>query len=114
MKTLSRDPAQTRSSMIWVKALYDALEKFEPMRVHFDYIEQLLAAALWPTNVFVREAIVGAWECDYKQFSEKTTHDLENAARGFTVQTLKTCTETVTSQPARIPMASSHGRRGGT
>ena len=89
MKTLSRDPAQTRSSMIWVKALYDALEKFEPLRDHYDYIEKLLAAALWPTNVFVREAIVGAWECDFKQFSEKTTHDLENAARGFTVKPIE-------------------------
>ena len=75
--------------MIWVKALYDALEKFEPLRDHYDYIEKLLAAALWPTNVFVREAIVGAWECDFKQFSEKTTHDLENAARGFTVKPIE-------------------------
>jgi hypothetical protein len=100
--------------MIWVKALYDALEKFEPLRDHFDYLEKLLAAALWPTNVFVREAIVGAWECDFKQFGEKTTHDLENAARGFTVNPLKTCTEIVTSHPARISMAISHGRRGGT
>ena len=37
----------------------------------------------------MREAILGAWECDFKQFSEKTDHDLSNAARGFNVKSIE-------------------------
>ena len=89
MKCLSKDPEDKRKLVIWVKELYDALQKFEPLQEHFDYIDKMLKAALWPTNVFAREAMIGAWECEFTQFSAKTEHDLENAARGFTVESIE-------------------------
>ena len=89
MKCLSKDPEDKRKLVIWVKELYDALQKFEPLQEHFDYIDKMLKAALWPTNVFAREAMIGAWECEFTQFSAKTEHDLENAARGFTVKSIE-------------------------
>ena len=72
------------------KDLYEALEVFEPLRGDYVYIDTLLEACLWPSNAWVREALIGARECRHKDFAAQTKEDLKNiASKGFNVKSIE-------------------------
>jgi hypothetical protein len=89
MKALSKDPEDKLEVMKWTEALYNALEIFEPLRHDHAHIARLLQACLWPTNVFSREAMIGAWECGFKHFSQHTLEDLAAVARSHAVKSIE-------------------------
>ena len=70
------------------KSLFDAVENFEKHR-NVPAVANILTAALWPTNVWTREALVGAWEHDWEEFAPQTQEDLEAVSRGFGVKPIE-------------------------
>ena len=75
MEYFSDDPKDKQATLDWARSLHEALKVYEPLQRDVANIEHLLSAMLWPTSPFVRESLVGCYECNYKDFAEYTKGD---------------------------------------
>ena len=83
-----KSPEHKLKVLAWAQLLWEALEAFELLKAH-PHILRVIQAALWPFSSFCREALVGCYECDFKDFSTYTTQDLSDAARAFGVKAIE-------------------------
>ena len=48
-----------------VALVYETFEIFDKLGENHKHIDELMTAAMVPDSVFVRECLVGAYECDF-------------------------------------------------
>lgn len=89
MLFLSENVAEKTMVLEWTKQIHTMLKKLEPLADTDPEVDKLLKAMLWPTSVWVREAITGCAECSYRGFAADTLEDLTIACRGFTVKCIE-------------------------
>ena len=77
-----RSASDKEKVMAHVALVYETFEIFDKLRENHKHIDELMIAAMVPDSVFVRECLVGAYECDFHSFSLKTDNDLRLVARG--------------------------------
>ena len=103
---------QKRVVMRWAANLWDALLVFEELAPANSDIDHVLKAALWPENPFCREALVGAREHAFQDFSEDTLQDLSDASRAFDVKPVEDTHRCInTKQRLNINKKVSHSMR---
>ena len=82
-KALSKDALDVGDIYKWTARMEKCLDYAVRMKSDDKRMTQRLEAMLWPYNVWVREALVGFAECDYKNFPKAITDDLTDVARSF-------------------------------
>ena len=84
-----RDETTKRETMAWAKKLWETFKVFDALRDTYGYIDDLMTAAYAPDNVFVREALVGAYECGFEDFCLQTNRDLQEFAKGLGIKVVE-------------------------
>jgi hypothetical protein len=96
-----KSPEKKAEVLDWTKQLFIMLGVFEPLRGLNKFIDDALTHALWPQSSFVREGIIGSYECDFTDFAPMTINALVDAARGFgskPIEDLHRCLNTASRQ----------------
>lgn len=62
---------------------------FDALRDTYGYIDDLMTAAYALDNVFVREALIGAYECGFEGFCLQTNRDVQDVAKGLGIKTVE-------------------------
>ena len=77
--------------MKWCRDAFETLGGvFEPLADEDENMEELVDECLWPSSVFVREALISAHECGFKGFGSQITTDLQHISSGFGVEPIET------------------------
>ena len=81
-----KSPEDKAATLRSARDLWEMLLVFEPLRAAHKGIRDALDACLWPTSPFVRETLVGAFECDFHGFAPQTNQDIQDASCSLTVK----------------------------
>ena len=84
-----RDETTKREMMAWAKKWWGTVKMFDALRNTYGYIDDLVTAAYAPDNVFVREALIEAYECGFEDFCLQTNRDLQDVAKGLGIKTVE-------------------------
>lgn len=83
LKSLSDQAEHHKEAMNFASQLWEVLNVFEPLADNDPCYKKALGACLWPESVFTREALVGAYECDFQRFPPEINRDLKDIARSM-------------------------------
>jgi hypothetical protein len=81
-----RNDVEKKKVLTWARELWETFEVFDALRDEYSYVDDVMKAAYVPDSVFVRECLIGCYECDFERFPKQVDADLQDVASGLGVK----------------------------
>ena len=89
MGYLSHDEGDRNRVLTWAKDANEALGVYEPLMAADEELKALVAACFWPSQPWVREALISVSECNNKRMGPQIEADLELMAQSIGVKAIE-------------------------